>query len=72
MYVLFDAGWWVVTILIADFGVSAQLNHTIAKRNTFIGTPYWMAPEVNSFELYRVKPRLSDTNPAFFNVCIGR
>jgi len=24
-----------------DFGVSAQLDKTIGKRNTFIGTPYW-------------------------------
>jgi len=26
---------------VVDFGVSAQLDKTIGKRNTFIGTPYW-------------------------------
>jgi serine/threonine protein kinase len=39
----------------ADFGVSAQLVTTISKRNTVIGTPYWMAPEVLKETMYDAK-----------------
>ncbi|CAN8023834.1 unnamed protein product [Ixodes persulcatus] len=43
-------------VKIADFGVSAKNKHTLQKRDSFIGTPYWMAPEVVLCETYRDNP----------------
>ena len=41
--------------MLVDFGVSAQLANTFSKRDTFTGTPYWMAPEVILAEKYDSK-----------------
>ncbi|RZB41606.1 STE20-like serine/threonine-protein kinase [Asbolus verrucosus] len=43
-------------VKLADFGVSAKNKSTMQKHDTFIGTPYWMAPEVVLCETFRDNP----------------
>uniref|UniRef100_A0A8B9BLS2 non-specific serine/threonine protein kinase n=1 Tax=Anser brachyrhynchus TaxID=132585 RepID=A0A8B9BLS2_9AVES len=50
LYYLHSKGKMHRDIKVTDFGVSAQITATIAKRKSFIGTPYWMAPEVAAVE----------------------
>lgn len=38
-------------VKLADLGVSAQMEGTMAKKKSFIGTPYWIAPEIIAVEM---------------------
>ena len=63
---------------LADFGVSAQLEHTLADTRTVTGSPFWMSPEIISNKNYNKKTdiwslgitaiEIAEGNPPFNNL----
>ncbi|XP_064631281.1 serine/threonine-protein kinase 10-A-like isoform X2 [Lineus longissimus] len=58
------------TVRLADFGVSAKNGDPKAKRDTFIGTPFWMAPEVISCETLKENPYDSSADIWSFGITL--
>ena len=60
------------SVKLADFGVSAQLAQTISRRNTVIGSPYWMAPEVLRQNSYDQKADIWSMGIALMEMAEGK
>lgn len=58
--------------MLCDFGVSARLVYSHSKRSTFVGTPYWMAPEViKPGSLYDTKADIWSLGITLYEMIMG-
>ncbi|CEM39682.1 unnamed protein product [Vitrella brassicaformis CCMP3155] len=58
-------------VKLADFGVSHELQTNLEKARTFVGTPYWMAPEVLCGQTYDSKADIWSFGITMFEMATG-